>query len=202
MHNVVSVMKIWLRATAYRLEQARQQLGFVKPLSVADEQEVQRWLPASALPLFATMSDADKQHSLRVYRGLQAQGCVEDDMLAAALLHDVGKAQGRVPFWTRPAIVLGKLFAPRLLVRLVIAPTFAGNVGTDVARPRSNRLPRGRATSVPTWRRSLSYAWYHADVGADLAADAGLSQRAVLYIRTHHDPHGPAAALHHVDEVS
>jgi hypothetical protein len=24
----------------------------------------------------------------------------------------------------------------------------------------------------------------------------------VLYIRTHHQPHGPAAALHAVDEVS
>ncbi len=203
MHNVVSVMKIWLRATAYRLEQARQQLGFVKPLSVADEQEVQRWLPASVLPLFATMSDADKQHSLRVYRGLQAQGCVEDDMLAAALLHDVGKAQGRVPFWTRPAIVLGKLFAPRLLARLVIAPSFVDHhVGTDVSRPRVNRPGEGFDTSVPTWRRSLSYAWYHADVGADLAVDAGLSQRAVLYIRTHHDPHGPAVVLHRVDEVS
>jgi hypothetical protein len=38
-------------------------------------------------------------------------------------------------------------------------------------------------------------------VGADLAAAAGLSERAVLYIRTHHQPHGPAAALHAVDEV-
>ncbi len=236
---------VWLQVVVYRIGQVRQQLGFVKPLSVADVQEVQHWLPTSALPLFATMSDADKQHSLRVCRGLQAQGCVEDDMLAAALLHDVGKAQGRVPFWTRPAIVLGKLFAPRFLARLVIAPSL---VETDyvlevknegigkptgdhkgrtllytsaysrvrplwspvprikseraLSRPRSNENPKGRATSVLAWRRSLSYAWYHADVGADLAANAGLSQCAVLYIRTHHDPHGPAAALHRVDEVS
>ena len=55
---------------------------------------------------------------------------------------------------------------------------------------------------IPKWQRSLSYAWWHADVGADLAAAAGLSERAVLYIRTHHQPHGPAAALHAVDEVS
>jgi len=191
---------VWLQAVAYRIRQFRQQLGFVDPLSVEDEQEVQHWLPTSALPLFAIMSDADKQHSLRVCRRLQTQGCTEDDMLAAALLHDVGKAQGRVPFWTRPAIVLGKLLAPRLLARLVIAPSFL--VGTDVSRPPGNRSPGGRDTSVPTWRRSLGYAWYHADVGADLAVNAGLSERAVLYIRTHHDPHGPAAALHRVDEVS
>ena len=54
----------------------------------------------------------------------------------------------------------------------------------------------------PGWRRALSYAWYHAEVGAELAAAAGLSQRAVLYIRTHHQADGPAAELHKIDEVS
>ena len=103
-------------------------------------------------------------------------------MLAAALLHDVGKAQGRVPFWTRPAIVIGKLCAPRLLSRLAVYP------------PEDARLPR--------WQRSLGYAWWHAEVGARLAEQAGLSEQAVLYIRTHHQPNGPAAALHIIDEAS
>ncbi len=242
-------MSTWVRSVVYRLRQGRQQLGFVHPLSCEDEQEVQRWLPTSALSLFATMSNADKQHSLRVCRGLQAQGCVEHDMLAAALLHDVGKAEGRVPFWTRPVVVLGKLLVPRLLTRIVVAPSF---VEIDVLHPHDNdffvgtrciasvaqfiernlyrpcvqiistmisrdKSRNGRDTSgpyenchinngcfqsLPTWRRSLSYAWFHADVGADLAANVGLSERTVLYIRTHHDPHGPAAALHRVDEVS
>jgi len=130
------------------------------------------------------MSNADQQQSLRVCRGLQVRGCTEKDLLAAALLHDVGKAQGRVPFWTRPAIVLGKHYAPGLLARLIIAPHLFST------------------RHVSRWRRSLSYAWWHADVGADLAAEAGLSQRAVLYIRTHHQLAGPAALLHEVDEVS
>jgi hypothetical protein len=105
-------------------------------------------------------------------------------MLAAALLHDVGKAGGRVPFWTRPVIVLGKKLAPGLLKRLVVYP------GVQ------------HTQSLPGWRRALSYAWYHAEVGAELAAAAGLSQRAVLYIRTHHQADGPAAELHKIDEVS
>ncbi|SRR6266436_6788228 len=172
----------WLHTIVYRLKQVRQQLGFVAPLSAEDRAEVAHWLPASALSLFETMSIADRQHSLRVCRGLQARGCVEQDLLAAALLHDVGKGQGRVPFWTRPIIVLGKLCAPHLLSRLVVSP--AGN------------------GSYPTWRRALGYAWYHAEVGAELAAAAGLSERAVLYIRTHHQPHGPAMELHLVDEDS
>jgi hypothetical protein len=179
-----SAWKTVLRAIGYRLGQVRQQLGFVEPLSADDRAEVARWLPASALRLFETMSHADQQHSLRVCRGLQARGCMERDLLAAALLHDVGKAEGRVPFWTRPAIVIGKQLAPHLLERLAVPPS----------RLETQRLPQ--------WQRSLSYAWWHADVGADLAAAVGLSERAVLYIRTHHQPHGPAAALHAVDEVS
>lgn len=168
----------------YRLLQVRQQLGFISALSPEDIAEVKRWLPASALPLFQSMSRADQQHGLRVCRGLQKRGCIENDLLAAALLHDVGKAQGRVPFWTRPVIVLGKRCTPGLLARLVILPSLFGT------------------QRISSWRRALSYAWWHADVGADLATNAGLSERAVLYIRTHHQPDGPAALLHEVDEVS
>jgi hypothetical protein len=175
-------MPHWLHIAIYRLRQVRQQLGFVTPLSAEDHAEVARWLPPAAIPLFQTMSPADQQHSLRVCRGLQTRGCVEKDLLAAALLHDVGKGQGRVPFWTRPLIVIGKLCVPHLLARLAVYP--------------HENMP------YPGWRRSLSYAWYHAGVGADLAAAAGLSEQSVLYIRTHHQSHGPAAELHLVDEDS
>jgi hypothetical protein len=187
---------MWLHTAGYRLRQVRQQLGFVAPLSEEDYQQVARVLPSSAaLTLFRSMAPADQQHALRVCRGLQARGCADGDMLAAALLHDVGKAQNRVPFWTRPAIVLGKNLAPQLLSRLVIRPE-------NVSAPRRDPIYRVPLTTIPKWRQSLSNAWYHADIGADLAASTGLSERAVLYIRTHHQPGGPAAALHAVDEVS
>ena len=169
-----------MHTLVYRLWQVRQQLGFVAPLSAKERLEVARWLPASALPLFNSMSAADQRHSLRVCQGLQARGCTDPDLLAAALLHDVGKAQGRVPFWTRPAIVLGKLCAPRLLSRLATYPR----------------------AGLSRWRRSLGYAWWHAEIGAEMAAKAGLSERVALYIRTHHQPDGPTAELHTVDEAS
>ena len=259
------MMNIYYRSLfhnfAYRLGQVREQLGFVAPLTAQDYKEVAALLPtAAALSLFRTMSPADQQHSLRVCRKLRARGCKDKDMLAAALLHDVGKAQGRVPFWTRPAIVLGKKFAPQLLTRLVIYPENGNEeppdrtmhpqgdrkgspllYPEDTAQPRSSpegdrkgspllypedttqprssivgAIPCGRPVhggdpvhaghplraNLPHWRLSLCYAWYHADVGADLASAAGLSERAVLYIRTHHQSGGPATELHEVDEVS
>ena len=169
-----------MNTLVYRLWQVRQQLGSAPPLTSKEQLEVARWLPASALPLFQSMSRADQQHALRVCRGLQARGCANQDMLAAALLHDVGKARGNVPFWTRPLIVLGKRLAPRLLARLAVHP----------------RAAQSR------WRQALGYAWWHAEIGADMAAQVGLSERSVLYIRTHHQANGPAAELHRVDEVS
>lgn len=179
-------MIMHLSKTRYRLRQVRQQLGFVEPLVAADKASVAVYLSPAALALFETMSPADQRHSLRVCQGLRERGCTDDMLLAAALLHDVGKAGGRVPFWTRPAIVLGKRLAPRLLAKLVEPPR-------DFAQ---------QPTVLPRWRRALSYAWFHAEVGADLAAAAGLPAQAVLYIRTHHRPDGPAAALYAVDEVS
>jgi hypothetical protein len=95
----------------------------------------------------------------------------------------VGKAAGRVPFWTRPVIVLGKRCSPHLLTRLTAYPV-EGN-------------------HLPAWRRALSYAWWHAEVGADLAAGAGVNARVVYYIRMHHRPDSPELAeLHLVDEAS
>ncbi len=130
------------------------------------------------------MSLADQQHSLRVYRGLLAHGCEEEDLLIAALLHDVGKAQGRVPFWTRPVLVLGKALAPGVLRRSIV----------DVERLE--------AATTARWRRAISYTWWHAEIGSQLAASVGLSEQVVLYIRTHHQAHGPAALLHKIDEES
>lgn len=167
----------------YRLGQVHQQLGFVVPLSAHEREEVTDLLPSAAWPLFVSMSAADQRHALRVCRGLQARGWSERDLLIAALLHDVGKAAGRVPFWTRPVIVLGKRYTPHLLPRLTVYPV----------------VEQG----LPRWRRALSYAWWHAEVGADLAAEIGLNARIVHYIRMHHQPDSPELlALHLVDEAS
>ncbi|HEY6409525.1 MAG TPA: hypothetical protein VIY29_18860, partial [Ktedonobacteraceae bacterium] len=175
---------MWLRSIGYRLRQVRQQLGFAAPLSEADHQEVAGILPSSAAQaLFRTMSPADQQHSQRVCRGLQARGCTDKDMLAAALLHDIGKAQSRVPFWTRPAIVIGKKLAPNLLSRLVLSPQNGSpsrwdpimqmnkltglSVGADVSRPSPIYRPPGKSTPSTTSPHQFVKPHYRIPHGAE-----------------------------------
>ena len=164
-----------MRSAAYRVYQLWRSLA-VRRLDEADRAAVAAILPERALPIFCAMSRNDQRHSLTVYHALLARGCDDPDLLAAALLHDSGKGGGRVRLWVRPIFVLLRAFAPGLLRWLAREP-------------------------VRRWRRPFYCAWRHADIGADLAARAGLSERAVLLIRVHHQPDGPAAELHAVDEA-
>jgi len=61
------------------------------------------------------MPPSDQRHSLNVYRTLLAEGQTSQDLLVAALLHDVGKAGGQLRLWHRVAIVLLRAFWPAAL---------------------------------------------------------------------------------------
>lgn len=163
-----------LAAARYRVYQVWRSLR-ARPLDASDHAILDGALPAAGRALFFTMSRNDQRHSLTVYRALRDRGCEDAELLAAALLHDSGKGDGRTPFLVRPAVVLLRRFAPGVLRWLA-------------------RSPR------PWFRRPFYYAWRHAEIGADLAAQAGLSERVVTLIRTHHQPNGPAAELHAVDD--
>lgn len=165
-----------MRAAVYRVWQVWRSIT-ARPLDEADRAILRELLPPGGRELFAAMSINDQRHSLSVYHKLLARGCEDDDLLAAALLHDSGKGSGRVRLWVRPPFVLLRAFAPGVLRWLA-------------------REPR------PFWRRPFYNSWHHAAIGADLAARAGLPERVVLLIRTHHQPNGPAAALHAVDDAS
>jgi hypothetical protein len=164
-----------LGAARYRVYQLWRSLA-ARGLDAHDQMILDTTLPPGGRALFATMSRNDQRHSLTVYRALRGRGCEDADLLAAALLHDSGKGSGRAPLWARPPMVLLRAWAPGLLTALARAPH-------------------------PWWRRPFYYAAHHAAIGAELAAAAGLSARAVLLIRAHHDPNGPAADLHAVDDA-
>jgi hypothetical protein len=165
----------WQVRAVYRVSQVWRQLSArVQP---EEQAFIATLLPGAACALFATMTLGDQRHCLNVCYALRSQGCVDRDLLAAALLHDVGKGGGRVRFWMRPTLVLLRAIAPGLLRWLASSPT-------------------------SRWRHPFYTAWHHAAIGANLAAAAGVSERVVLLIRTHHDAEGPAAALHAIDDQS
>jgi len=116
-----------------------------------EEAMARRLLPTAAAALFVSMPVADRRHGLDVAERLVANGVDDPDVLAAALLHDVGKGR-RVRLWHRVTGVLLEAVAPRVLDRLA-SPN-----------PRS-------------WRYPFHLYVHHAAISAELATAAGCAPR-------------------------
>jgi hypothetical protein len=147
----------------YRVRQFVLALAAYARPDVADEQAAAALLNPAALALFRRMSVDERRHSLRVLSGVRAAGGSDPGLLAAALLHDVGKTRARLWLWERPLPVLARALAPSLAERW------------------GQGAPRG-------WRRAFVVAAQHAAWGAELAAAAGCSDVTVALIRHHQAP--------------
>lgn len=123
-------------------------------------QLVRHYLPDSLIPLFMSMSPTDQSHSLRVCEALLDQGHEDPDLLAAALLHDVGKSLESPTVWERVLVVLANQIAPHRVLNW------------------SEAEARG-------WRRPFVIAHKHPDWGADLVAKHGGSETLIELIRYH-----------------
>ncbi len=122
-----------------------------------------RILTPEARELFRRQAALDQLHALSVYDALWQAGHTNPQLLAAALLHDVGKATIRSKFsaWLRVIVVLLDRFAPRLLARLIRG------------EPRDG------------WRRLFVAYAHHPEIGACWAQEAGCSSLTVALIRRH-----------------
>jgi putative nucleotidyltransferase with HDIG domain len=146
---------------AYRLGQFWQ-LIHPSPLPAEVWREIGAVLAPAEVELFRRFSAGDRQHSYRVMRLLRAAGDEEPALLAAALLHDVGKTRLRNRLWERVLGTLGEQFFPQIV----------GKWGSSSARG---------------WRRPFAVRVQHAEWGAEMAEEAGSSPLVVSLIRRHQE---------------
>jgi hypothetical protein len=130
-----------------------------------DLEQARTVLTSEAIKLFVGMQANEQAHAVSVYRQLVAQGETSSDLLAAALLHDVGKSLGPLRLWERVLIVLARAVFP-------------------VQSRRWGSLP---AQEIKGWRRAFVVAEQHPAWGAALAAEAGASPCTVALIRQHQE---------------
>lgn len=160
-------MQMGIERLPYRVQQAVKYV--VDRPAPADRELVASLLSPALMHLFQSMSPGDRAHAIRVCRALQDRDITDRTLLRAALLHDVGKAEG-VSLPHRVAYTLLKRLAPGLLARLC-------------AQPASG------------WRQPLVKLHRHPEIGARLAADAGASPDVVALIRAHQDGNDVPAHL-------
>lgn len=146
---------------SYRLQQLRDNL-WAAPLPAAARAEIAGLLTPAENNLFDRFSPADQQHSYRVLRALVDAGYNHPDLLAAALLHDIGKTRYPLSVWDRILIVVG-------------GALFPGHVSAWGNGPLDGR------------RRPFVVRARHPAWGAEMAAAAGCRPRVVELIRRHQD---------------
>lgn len=115
--------------------------------------------PAQAA-LFWRMARCDQRHGLDVYYALGANGVQDEALLAAALLHDMGKAAAGLTIAHRVVVVLIERALPGWLAR------WAGE---------------GKG-----WKAPFAAHVQHPQIGAAWAEAAESSTDTVMLIREHH----------------
>lgn len=134
------------------------------PLAAADETWAEGHLRPGEQALWRRMSRADQKHAVGVARQVvDRMGAAERAVVAAALLHDVGKvAAGLGTFGRVAATLVGRRRGARW--------RGAGGVRGRVGRGRVGRY------------------LHHDRIGADLLASAGADPLTVAWAREHHRP--------------
>jgi putative nucleotidyltransferase with HDIG domain len=136
--------------------------------SQGDVELISSFLTDPQLELFLCMQASEQNHSIQVFNELRDQGQENPDLLAAALLHDVGKTRAPLRIWDRVIIVIVG----------AVCESCVHKWGRD-----KNILPE----SGLGWRRAFVIAEQHPAWGAEMAAECGTSPLAVSLIARHQE---------------
>jgi len=145
----------------HRLDQGLRALAaWTRPV---DDALAERHLAPELAALYRRMRRSERQHSVRVLRRLMDAGQTHPDLLAAALLHDVGKSGVRFSLPEKVLVVLVKAFAP-------------------------GRYRAWSSSPATGWRLPFAVSAQHPDWGAEMAERACASPLTVALIRRHAGP--------------
>jgi len=149
----------------------------------ADEQ----WAGEQLLPgeqrLWQRMSGADRRHAVGVARRTVAdldqpvgERSVGREVVAAALLHDVGKVEAALGTWARAGVTFAAMAVGR---EQLIGWSGAANPGAGLGAHRADR---------PRLRPRIGLYLGHDRVGADLLSTAGSDPFTIAWAGEHHRP--------------
>jgi hypothetical protein len=139
--------------------------GLFARVTEADLREADRSLPPKAQRWFRSLPRDLQWHGLQVMRDLKQSGFDRSDMLAAALLHDAGKAVGPSGPIGRAFIVLARKFSPQWFARYQ-SIDWQSTRGLD---------------------RLWAVAWQHPQIAAKRAEECGCDPITIDLIRRHQD---------------
>ncbi len=120
-------------------------------------------LTPELMNLFLKQHPSEQAHSLHIFNKLCEFDEKSPDLLAAALLHDVGKSRIPMAAWERVVVVVGQKLFPALAQRW------------------------GQSEPIGM-RRAFVVAKRHPEWGAEMAREAGASRLCVRLIRYHQEP--------------
>ncbi len=134
---------------------------FVKP----NDSFAKAQLPPNAYELYLSMDKRDRDHACRVTEYLlKEKPDASKSLVAAALLHDIGKAEGPYRSFER---ILVHLYMPKKLTK---TPRYKGLKGM--------------------WQKRQHHAYY----GAERLRTAGISEAIASIVEQHHNPQSSAEA--------
>jgi hypothetical protein len=139
--------------------------GLFARVSEADLRAAEAVLNPAAYAWFRSLPRDLQWHGLQVMRDLQHAGIDRSDLLAAALLHDAGKAAGSSGPLVRAFSVLAAQLAPDWLAR-------------------RKELDYHAAQGID---RVLAIAYQHPQIAAEKAAQCGCDPVTIDLIRYHQD---------------
>ena len=142
----------------YRIWQFQQ--SFKPSLSQKEWDRIRLFLSPVEIVLFTKMPIPDQNHSFRVFNSVLNDGGDDEDLIKAALLHDIGKGLHPLHRWERVFAVL------------------VGGISPELAISWGKGEPEG-------FKRPLVIIHKHPDWGAELARETGSSETVVWLIQNH-----------------